>query len=73
MGHFVEPKDVNVFTVNQGGNVVNACETLVLNVIWCNCYRVNSATLWSLGVSEKTMGELMGKIAMCVGVLSTPR
>ena len=67
MGYFVEPEEVSVaFTVDQGGNVVNACEALGVNVIWCNRYRVNSATLWSLGISGKTMGELMNKIALCL-------
>ena len=69
MGYFVEPEEVFVaFTVDQGGNVVNTCEALGVNVIWWNRYRVNSATLWSLGISGKTMCELMKKIAMCVGV-----
>lgn len=78
MGEFVEPKDVFLaFTVDQGGNVVNACEALGVEVIKCNCHRVNSAVLWSLGIAgsaarckNKPMGELMKKLAACVGVWS---
>ena len=79
MGEFVETMDVFlVFTVNQGGNIVNAREALGVEVIKCNCHRVNSATLWSLGASgpsaatckNKAMGDLMAKLAACVGVFS---
>ena len=78
MGEFMEPKDVALaFTVDQGGNVVNACEALGVEVIECNCHRVNSATLWSLGISgsaatcnNKAMGDLIKKLAACVGVSS---
>ena len=46
MGEFVEPNDVFLaFTVGQGGNVVNACEALGVEVIKYNCHRVNSAVL----------------------------
>ena len=31
--------------MDQGGNVVNACEALGVEVIKCNCHRVNSAVL----------------------------
>ena len=48
-----------------------------MEVIKCNCHRVNSAVLWSLGISgaaarckNKAMGELMKKLAACVGVFS---
>ena len=78
IGEFVEPKEVFLaFTIDQGGNVVNACEALGMEVIKCNCHRVNSTVLWSLGISgsaarckNKAMGELMLKLAACVGVLS---
>ena len=47
-----------------------ACEALGVEVIKCNCHRVNSAVLWSLGISgaaarckNKAMGELMKKLA----------
>ena len=78
MGEFVEPKDVFLaFTVGEGGNIVNACEALGVEVMKCNCHRVNSAVLWSLGISgsaarckNKAMGELMKKLATCVGVFS---
>lgn len=76
MGEFVEPKDVFLaFTVDQGGNVVNACTALGVPVIKCNCHRVNSAVLWALGIAgggrkNKEMGDLMKKLAALVGVFS---
>ena len=78
MGESVEPKDVFLaFTVDQGGNVVNACAALGVKVIKCNYHRVNSAVLWSLGIAgsatpdkNKPMGALMKKLAACVGVWS---
>ena len=63
--------------MDKGGNVVNACKAWGVEVIKCNCHRVNSAVLWSLGVSgaaarckNKAMGELMKKLAACVGFIS---
>ena len=63
--------------MDQGGNVVIACEALGVEAIKCNCHRVNSAVLWSLGISgaaarckNKATGELMKKQAACVGVFS---
>lgn len=78
MGESVEPRDVFLaFTVDQGGNVVNACVALGVPVIKCNCHRVNSAVLWALGIAgspatckNKAMGELMKKLAALVGVFS---
>ena len=78
MGESVEPKDVFLaFTVDQGGNVVNACAALGVEVIKCNCHRVNSAVLWSLGIAgsattckNKPIGAPMKKLAACVGVWS---
>lgn len=50
MGADVTPKDVFlVFTVDQGGNVVNACKNLGVEVIKCNAHRLNSVTMWALG------------------------
>ena len=56
---------------------MNACEALVVEAIKSNCPRVNSTVLWSLGISgsaarckNKAMGELMKKVAACIGVLS---
>ena len=74
----MEPKDVFLaFTVDQGRNVVNACAALGVEVIKCNCHRVNSAVLWRLGIAgsatsckNKPMGALMKKLAACVGVWS---
>ena len=55
---------------------MNASEAFGVEVIKCNCHRVNSALLWSLGIlssaarcKNKAMGELM-KLAACVGVFS---
>ena len=63
--------------MDQGGNVVNACKALGVEVIKCKCHRVNSAVLWSLGNSgaaarrkNKAIDELMKKLAACVGVFS---
>ena len=48
-----------------------------MEVIKCNCHRVNSVVLWSLGISgaatrfkNKAMGELMQKLAARVGSIS---
>ena len=48
-----------------------------MEVMKCNCHRVNSAVLWSLGIAgsattctNKPMGALMKKLAACVGVWS---
>lgn len=78
MGEFVEASQVFLaFTVDQGGNVVNACEALNVPVIKCNCHRANSSTLWSLGIAgsaatckNKEMGDLTKKLAALVGVFS---
>ena len=63
--------------MDQGGKVVIACEALGMEVIKRNCHRVNSAVLWSLGISSaavrcknKAMGELMKKLAAYIGVFS---
>ena len=63
--------------MDQGGNVVNAFEALGVDVIKCNCRLFNPVVLWSLGISgavacckNKAMGELMKKLAACVGVFS---
>ena len=55
---------------------MNACEALGVEVK-CNCHRVKSAILWSLGIScaaarckSKAMGDLMKKLAACVGVFN---
>ena len=78
MGESVEPKDVFfAFAVDQGGNAVYASAALGVEIIKCNCHRVNSAVLWSLGIAasattckNKSMGALMKKLAACVGVWS---
>ena len=50
---------------------------LGVEVIKCNCHRVNSAVLWRLGIAgsattckNKPMGALMRKLAACVDVWS---
>ena len=76
MGEGVEPSDVFLaFTVEEGGNVVNACRALHVEVIKCDCHRLNSAVLWALGIAgsaakckNKEMGGLMKKLVACVGV-----
>ena len=78
MGEFVEPKNVFLaFTVDQGGNIVNVCVALSVEVIKCKCHRVNSAVLWSLGIAgsattckNKPMGALVKKLATRLGVWS---
>ena len=78
MGGFVEPKDVLLaFSVEQGRNVVKVCAALGVEVVKCNCHHVNSAVLWSLGISgsattckNKRMGALTKTLAACVGVWS---
>jgi len=78
MNEDVAPKDVFLaFTVNQGGNVVKACTRLGVPVLKCNAHRLNSATMWALGISgsKKTcenppMEKLMKKLAALVGVFS---
>ncbi|CAB1111165.1 unnamed protein product [Ectocarpus sp. CCAP 1310/34] len=78
MGESVEPSDVFLaFTVDQGGNVVNACTALGVQVVKCNCHRINSAVVWALGIAGSAttcrntkMGGLMKKLAALVGVFS---
>ena len=78
MGPDVKPKDVFLaFTVDQGGNVVNACILLEVEVIKCNAHRLNSATMWALRIcgsvkkcENPEMEKLMKKLAALVGVFS---
>lgn len=78
MGENVEPIDVFLaFSVDQGANIINACEALGVQVIRCNAHRLNTGTLWALGIAgsannikNKEMGDLMKKLAACVGVFS---
>ena len=79
MGEDVAPKDVFLaFTVDQGGNVVNACMMLGVAVIKCNAHRLNSVTMWTLEIirgSVKTcenpgMEKLMKRLAAVVGLFS---
>ena len=52
VGEEVEQKYVFIaFTVDQGGNVVNACNSFGLPVLKCNAHRLNSATMWALRIS----------------------
>ena len=78
MGEDVEPKDVFLaFTVDQGGNVVNACKSRDVDVLKCNAHRLNSVTMWVLGVNgsvntceNPVMEKLMKRLAALVGVFS---
>lgn len=71
MGEDVLPKDVFLaFTVDQGGNVVNACRNLGVEVLKCNAHRLNSVTMWALGISgsvntceSPAMEKLMKRLA----------
>ena len=63
--------------MDQGGIVVIACGALGVELIKYHCHRVNSVVLSSLGIwgaavrcKNKAMGELMKKLAACVGVFS---
>ena len=74
----MEPKDVFLaFTVDQGGNVDNACKSLDVDVLKCNAHRLNSVTMWALGVNgsvntceNPAMEKLMKRLAALVGVFS---
>lgn len=78
MGENVQPKDVFLaFTVDQGGNVVNACRNLDVEVLKCNAHRLNSVTMWALGINgsirtgeNPAMENLMKRLAAIVGVFS---
>lgn len=78
MGENVQPKDVFLaFTVDQGGNVVNACRNLDVEVLKCNAHRLNSVTMWALGINgsirtgeNPAMEKLMKRLAAVVGVFS---
>ena len=78
MGPDVKPKDVFLaLNVDQGGNVINACILLEVEVIKCNAHRLNSATMWALGIcgsikkcENPEMEKLMKKLAALVGVFS---
>ena len=63
--------------MGQGGNVVNACIMLGVEIIKCNAHRLNSVTMWALGIrgSVKTcenpgMEKLTKRLAAVVGVFS---
>ena len=56
---------------------MNACEALSVGIIKSNCHCANSAVLGSLDISgaaarckNKSIGELVKKLAACVGVFS---
>lgn len=78
VGENVSPRDVFLaFTVDQGGNVVNACVLLGVAVIKCNAHRLNSATMWALGISgfvkkceNPAMEKLVKRPSAVVGVFS---
>lgn len=74
----VAPSDVYVAaTVDQGGNVVNACRSRGVPTLLCRAHRINSSVMWSIGVagSEKTCKNIPGRKTICqcaglVGVFS---
>ncbi|CAN0543987.1 unnamed protein product, partial [Laminaria digitata] len=78
VGKDLTPKDVFICaTVDQGGNVVNACKALGLDTVKCRGHRVNTATMWALGLAGATSKcknpdskKLVGKGAALVGVFS---
>ena len=48
----VRPRDVYVAaTVDQGRNVINACEALGIPTLQCLCHRINSAVMWATGIN----------------------
>ena len=81
MGAHVTPKDVFLaFTMDEGGNVVNACKLLGVEVLKCNAHRLNSTTMWALGVNGSVptcenpdMEKLIKRLAALVGYGVTPR
>lgn len=74
----VKPIDVYVAaTVDQGGNVVNACKSLGLDTLLCRGHRVNSSVMWALGIAgspskckNPEMKKLVMKGAALVGCFS---
>ena len=39
------------FTVDQGGNIVNAIKSLGVEVVMCFAHRLNTVVTWMLGIS----------------------
>lgn len=78
MGARVEAKDVFIaFTVDQGGNVVNAIHSLNVPVVLCYAHRLNTVVIWMLGIGgsattgkNPAMESLIKKLAACVGKFS---
>jgi len=76
VGKDLTSKDVFICaTVDQGGNVVNACKALGLDTVKCRGHRVNTATMWALGLAgaaskckNPDSKKLVGKGAALVGV-----
>lgn len=74
----VQPKQVYVAaTVDQGRNIINACEALGITTLQCLCHRVNSAVMWATGINgtpatckNKNGRELVSKAAALVGMFS---
>ena len=78
IGPSVQARDVFIaFTVDQGGNIVNAIKSLGVEVVICFAHRLNTVVTWMLGISgsESTcrnpeMEKLIKKLAACVGKFS---
>ena len=64
-------------TVDQGGNVVNACPALGIPTLKCRAHCINSSVMWALGIAgadskckNNAMKHLVGRAAALVGVFS---
>lgn len=74
----VKPHQVYVAaTVDQGRNIINACEALKIPTLECLCHRINSAVMWATGINGTAATcansdgrELIGRYAALVGMFS---
>ena len=54
IGPSVQARDVFIaFTVDQGGNIVNAIKSLGVEVVTCFAHRLNTVVTWMLGISGR--------------------
>lgn len=74
----VMPQDVFLAcSVDQGGNVVNACVLLGVAMIRCNAHQLKSVTVWALRISGSVKNcknperqKLMKRLAAVTWVFS---
>lgn len=74
----VQAKDVFIaFTVDQGGNAVNAIKALGVEVVMCCAHRLKTVVSWMLGTFSSAatcknpdMEKLTKRLAACVGKFS---